>query len=151
MFWRRTARLLRQVEDSPTRVAAAFALGVFIAFFPLLGIHTALALGLAIAFRLNKVAILAGAWTNNPWTLAPMYTAGTLLGCTLTGVSPGTLGAVDWKLHGRAFYQSLAAGFRPLILPYVLGNLLLGTVLALITFFALRHVLARRSESGGSA
>ncbi len=150
MWWRRTSRLLLQLEGSPSRVAAAFALGVFIAFFPLLGIHTVLAIGLAVVFRLNKVAILAGAWTNNPWTLAPMYTAGTLLGCTLTGVSPGTLGAVDWKLHGRAFYESLAAGFRPLLLPFVLGNLLLGTVAALIAFFVLRSVLERRAASGGS-
>ncbi len=41
MRWlRRTGQILLRVEDSPTRVAAAFALGVFIAFSPLLGIHT---------------------------------------------------------------------------------------------------------------
>src|SRR5512137_774565 len=119
----RRLRVLLQVEGSPSRVAGAFALGVFIAFFPILGIHTGMALALAILFRLNKVAILTGAWLNNPWTLAPIYTAGTLVGCALLGVSPGSLGAVDWSLHGRAFYQSLVAGFRPLLLPFVLGNL----------------------------
>ena len=84
----RRLRLLLQVDDQPARVAAAFAIGIFIAFFPVLGIHTGMALAIAFAFRLNKVAILTGAWINNPWTLAPIYTAGTLLGCALLGISP---------------------------------------------------------------
>ena len=145
MGWlRRTGQVLLHVEDSPSRVAAAFALGVFIAFFPLLGIHTGLAIAIALAFRLNKVAILAGAWTNNPWTLAPMYTAGTLLGCFVLGVSPASLGGIDWSLHGRHFYASLVEGFRPLLMPFIVGNLILGAGAAALTFLVLRSILARR-------
>lgn len=148
MSWlRRTGLVLLHVEDSPNRVAAAFALGVFIAFFPILGIHSALALGLAVAFRLNKVAILAGAWVNNPWTLAPMYTAGTLVGCFALGVSPASLAGIDWSLHGHAFYASLVEGFRPLVLPFVVGNLVLGAVAAAAAFLVLRSLLARRRGS----
>lgn len=145
MRWlRRTGQVLLHVEDSPTRVAVAFALGVFIAFFPLLGIHTGLAIAIALAFRLNKVAILAGAWTNNPWTLAPMYTAGTLLGCFVLGVSPASLGGIDWSLHGRAFYASLVEGFRPLLMPFIVGDLVLGAGAAALSFLVLRSILAGR-------
>ena len=140
----RRLHVLLRVEGSPSRVAFAFALGVFIAFFPILGIHTGLALALALAFRLNKVAILTGAWLNNPWTLAPIYTAGTLVGCALLGVSPASLGDVDWSLHGRAFYESLIEGFRPLLLPFLVGNLVAGVAAAVVTFVLLRTVLARR-------
>jgi hypothetical protein len=148
MRWlRRTGRILLHVDDTPSRVAAAFAIGVFIAFFPILGIHTGMALVIAIGLRLNKVAILAGAWTNNPWTLAPMYTAGTLVGCAVLGVSPASLGAVDWSLSGREFYASLTAGLRPLVLPFVVGNLLLGTAAAGLAFFALRALLSRRAPA----
>jgi uncharacterized protein (DUF2062 family) len=148
MSWlRRTRQVLLHVEDSPNRVSAAFALGVLIAFFPILGIHTALALGLAVAFRLNKVAILAGAWVNNPWTLAPMYTAGTLVGCFTLRVSPASLAGIDWSLHGHAFYASLVEGFRPLVLPFVVGNLVLGAAAAAAAFLVLRSLLARRRGS----
>jgi uncharacterized protein (DUF2062 family) len=140
----RRLRLLLQVEGSPTRVAAAFAVGVFLAFFPLLGIHTWLGLGIAVAFRLNKVAVLTGAWLNNPWTIAPIYTAGTLLGCALIGVSPTGLGALDWSLGWRAFYESLVAQFRPMLLPFVVGNLVAGVGAALVTFVAMRALLVRR-------
>ena len=80
---RQMIRFLLQLEDTPNRVAIAFGIGLFIAFFPFLGIHTGLALAIALIFRLSRVALLAGAWVNNPWTLAPMYTAGTLVGCAL--------------------------------------------------------------------
>jgi uncharacterized protein (DUF2062 family) len=137
-------RTVLRVEDTPRRVALAFAIGVFIAFFPVLGIHTGMALVIALWFRLSKVAILAGAWTNNPWTIAPMYTAGTVLGCVLLGVPAAGLGAIDWSLSGRAFYDSLFTGLRPYLMPYVVGNTLLGLGCGLVSYLLVRHVLERR-------
>lgn len=144
----RRLRVLLQVEESPARVALAFALGVFVSFSPFLGIHTGLSLALAFVFRLNRVAILIGTWVNNPWTIAPVYTAGTLLGCALLGVSPTSLGAVDWSLHGREFYDALLEGFRPLLVPFLVGNLLLGAAAALVTYVVLLRVLRRRRTAG---
>ncbi len=146
MSWvRRTGQVLLHVEDTPSRVAAAFALGLFIAFFPILGIHTGLALLIAVGFRLNKAAILLGAWVNNPWTIAPMYTAGTLVGCVLLGESPVSLETIDWHLTGRAFYASLYAGLRPLVAPFVVGNLVLGAAAGAVAFLVLRRVLESRN------
>ena len=141
---RQMLHFLLHLEDTPNRVALAFGIGLFIAFFPLLGIHTGLALGIAIIFRLSRVAILAGAWVNNPWTLAPMYTAGTLVGCGLLGVSPEGLADVDWSLHGRAFYEALWEGLRPFVVPFVVGNLVLGVLGGLIAYVVLRVILERR-------
>ena len=140
----RAAQILRHVEGSPERVAAAFGIGVFIAFFPILGIHTGLALVIALALRLNKAAILVGAWTNNPWTIAPMYSAGTLVGCLLLRVplvNPAR--SVDWSLKGRAFYSALATTLEPLVWPFVVGNLVLGVVAGAIAFLLLRSLLSK--------
>ena len=139
----RATQILQHVDGSPSRVAAAFGIGVFLAFSPLLGLHTALALAAALAFRLNKVAILTGAWINNPWTIAPIYSAGTLVGCALLGVAPVIPAGVDWSLEGRAFYAALATTLRPLLWPFLIGNLVLGTVAGLVAFFLLRAVLSR--------
>ncbi len=139
----RTAKILRHVDGSPPRVAAAFGIGVFIAFFPILGIHTGLALGIALLFRLNKVAILVGAWINNPWTIAPIYSAGTLVGCALLGVAPVSPAGVDWSLRGRVFYSELATALAPLVWPFVIGNLVLGALAGTAAFFLLRFLLAR--------
>jgi uncharacterized protein len=138
--------LVLRVEDTPGRVALSFAIGVFIAFSPVLGIHTGLALGLAFAFRLNRVAILTGAWINNPWTIAPMYLAGTLLGCALLGVPSAGLESINWNLHGRAFYAALLEGLRPYLLPYLVGNTLLGLVFGALAYLLVRSVLERRAS-----
>jgi uncharacterized protein (DUF2062 family) len=140
----RTAQILRHIDGTPRRVAAAFGIGVFIAFFPILGIHTGLALGIALLFRLNKVAILVGAWINNPWTIAPMYSAGTLVGCALLGIAPVSPAGVDWSLNGRAFYSALATTLEPLVWPFVIGNLVLGAAAGVAAFVLLRSLLSRR-------
>jgi len=146
---RHLARLVLQVDDSPDRVALAFGAGMFIAFFPVVGTHTVVGLVVAFLFRLNRVAVLAGAWMSNPWTIGPMLTAGTLVGCALLGVPPTSLGAVDWSLKGRAFYDSLVLGFRPLVWPFVVGNLLTGAAAGVTAYFVLRRVLTGRKGGGG--
>lgn len=143
---RSALQALLRIQDSPHRIALAFGIGVFIAFFPILGIHTALALGLAFLFRLSRVAILAGAWTNNPWTLGPMFMAGTALGCALLGVSTESLGLIDWSLRGHAFYEALWEGLRPLLVPFLLGNTALGALGGLLSYLLLRSVLERRQS-----
>jgi uncharacterized protein (DUF2062 family) len=137
-------RALLQTDDTPNRVAIAFGIGVFIAFFPILGIHTGLALLIAMVFRLNKVAILAGAWVNNPWTLGPMYLAGTLVGCVLLGVPAHDIHGIDWSLHGAAFYEELFESLRPLVGPFLVGNLAVGIIAGTIAYLALRAWLEKR-------
>ena len=145
---RQRLQLLLHVDDSPHRIALAFGLGVWLAFFPIFGIHTGLALALAFGFRLSRVAILLGTWVNNPWTIAPMYTAGTLVGCLLLGVSPAGLQEINWRgLHGgslRETFQRVAEALWPFLWPYCLGNTLLGAILGVGSYFGLRAFLERR-------
>lgn len=146
----RRLKVVLQVDDSPERVARSFAAGVAVSFSPFLGIHTLIALGLAFAFRLNRVAVVIGAWVNTPWTLGPVYTAGTLLGCAILGVSPASLGSIDWSLHGRAFYEALLEGFRPLAVPFLVGNLVVAAAAGVLTYFPLLRVLRRRKKAAGA-
>jgi hypothetical protein len=147
MKLRRALQAILHIQDTPHRTALAFGLGVLIAFSPFLGIHTGLALAVALLFRLSRVAILAGAWTNNPWTLAPMYMAGTALGCGLFGVSPESLESIDWSLHGREFYEALWEGLRPLVVPFVVGNTVLGVVAGVVAYGLVRSLLERRQPA----
>ena len=141
---RQLGHILVQVEDTPHRTALAFGVGVFIAFSPLLGIHWVLALGTAFAFRLNKVAVLLGTYVNNPWTLAPLYLAGTALGCALLGVSPEGLSTIDWHASGTAFYRGLFDHLRPYLWPFVVGNTVLGAVCGALIYAVVRRIVERR-------
>lgn len=143
----RTVQILLHVEDAPHRTALAFGIGVWIAFCPVLGIHTGLALAIAFLFRLGRVPILVGAYINNPWTLAPLYMAGTLLGCYFTGTPTEGLAGVDWSLDGRAFYRALFESLAPYVWPFILGNTVLGVVGGIVGYLALRSVLERRRKA----
>jgi uncharacterized protein len=141
---RRTVGLLLQVDDTPHRIALAFGIGVWLAFFPILGIHTGLALLIALLFRLNRAAMLVGVYISNPWTVAPLYMAGTVVGCEIFGVSSEGLAAIDWSLHGRAFYRALLETLRPFLWPFVVGNTLLGVLGGIAGYVVLREILERR-------
>jgi len=109
---RKTLEILFKLEDTPHRIALAFGIGVWIAFSPFFGIHTGMALAIAYRFRLSRAAMLLGAYVNNPWTVAPMYTAGTVLGSYLLGVSTAGLSQINWRPHGSAFYGAVFLGLK---------------------------------------
>jgi len=147
-------KLLLHVDDSPHRIALAFAIGIWIAFFPIWGIHTAMALAIAFLFRLSRAAMVLGAWVNNPWTVAPFYTAGTVLGCWLLRVPVEGSLDLDWTLKGWAFLEALVRTLRPYLWPFLVGNTIVGVAAGVVAYFGLRWVLERRRRaqpSGGSA
>jgi uncharacterized protein (DUF2062 family) len=141
---RNAIKLLLHVDDTPHRIALSFGIGVWIAFFPLWGIHTAMALLIAFALRLSRAAMVLGAYVNNPWTMGPFYTAGTMLGCLLLGVPIEGFEGLDWSLEGRAFFDALVQTLRPYLWPFVVGNTLAGVFAGLLGYFALRWALERR-------
>src|SRR6516162_5962711 len=83
---RRWLEQLLHTHDTPQRTAAAYALGVFFGFSPLLGFHTVLGLIFAFALNLNRVAVLLGVYSNLPWILPAYYTLATMLGAAILRV-----------------------------------------------------------------
>lgn len=59
-------------HQEPEKVAASFAIGVAIAFSPLIGFHFLLALVVAVLLRLNKLDVILGTLVVNPLTLGPV-------------------------------------------------------------------------------
>ena len=85
-MFRATFRRLLTLDDPPERTALAFAIGVFIAFSPFLGLHTIMATLVAFTFRFNKIAIYTGTFINNPFlTLVPIIIASYAIGAFVLG------------------------------------------------------------------
>jgi uncharacterized protein (DUF2062 family) len=147
-FLQQTARALLQIDDSPERTAFAFALGVFLGFSPLLGLHTVLGLAVAFLFRLNKIAVLVGVYTNTPWLLVPFYGFAAWLGLKMTGLSDAiTLPHVGFlELFGAEFWKWLISQWW-LLIPAFVGSSALCIFLALIAYpialFTLRKFKGR--------
>jgi uncharacterized protein (DUF2062 family) len=132
-------RRVLHLGESPERTALAFALGVFIAFTPTYGLHGVSALLFAWLFRLNFLALMAGNLLNNPWTFLPIIAGSMWLGLLLDPVGPPP--DVDWIAFKSLMWvdklRMLWTEFRPYLVPFIVGHILLGVVAT-----ALAYVLA---------
>jgi hypothetical protein len=117
------------LQESPQRTALAFAVGVFIAFSPAYGLHTLMAVLCTWLFGLNFLALLAGAFMNNPWTIVPILGASYWTGALLMGQSDSPVFAWD-DLSFTGIYEQVL----PYAIPFALGGFTLSLIGALVSY-----------------
>lgn len=134
---RRLAQLLH-THDTPERTAAAYGLGVFIGFSPLLGFHTALGIVLAFALSLNRVAVLLGIYSNLPWILPAYYTLATAGGAEILRIplKPRVLHELSSALTDGSWkdLHKLAHILAPFAWAYALGSTIGAAILGVVAF-----------------
>ncbi len=141
--WQRIRDTLRkelQEETDPRCIAAGFAAGVFLSFAAPPFFHTALAVIVAIMFRLSKVASIAGAWVNTPYTIPVVYYAGFRIGRWILGVH-----VRPPKFEGWTFEKVLSAyrSAKPFVAPTLLGTTLLGILAAGVSYVVVYRIAVR--------
>jgi len=136
--------LLRRVlhlQESPQRTALAFAIGVFIAFSPAYGLHTAMVVLCTWLFGLNFVALLTGALINNPWTIIPILGATYWTGALLLGHAETP--AFNWSdLSFTGIYNQVF----PYLGPFLFGGFVLSVIGGIISY-PIAYWLIRRYRS----
>jgi uncharacterized protein (TIGR03546 family) len=124
--WKKRAKEILCLDAHPGHIAAAFAVGVFISFTPFFGLHTPIAIVIAFLFRLNKVAIITGAWINTPLTVGPVLVASYELGRILRGkeMKPFVFKSLAWadlKIYAKSLILgSSVIGFVAALAAYAL-------------------------------
>jgi len=151
---------LLHTHNTPQRTALAYALGVFLGFSPILGLHTVLGLALAFVFRLNRVAVVLGVYSNLPWLVPAYYTLATIAGAAVLGVDvqPRALEEAMKAVSAASWgeFAGLARQLAPLMWAYTLGSTVGALLLALVAYrvslamiVAHRKLVAQRSEETG--
>jgi uncharacterized protein (DUF2062 family) len=137
--------LLKQVlhlQESPQRTALAFAIGVFIAFSPTYGLHTVMVFFCTWALGLNFLALMVGAYINNPWTLVPILGATYWVGAFLLGRSDSP--SFDWHdVSFRAIYEQV----MPYAVPFFLGGFVLSILGAVLAYPLAYYFLAKHRQA----
>lgn len=139
MALREKLLLIFTIKDTPHRIAAAFAIGVFIGMSPLLGLHTVLGILAAWALRLNKMATIVGVYITNPWTIIPIYTFSTWVGARCLGINK-LLPDIDWK---HLTFSGLLNEFSQMLMPFIVGTILIGIISAILGY-AVVYRIARK-------
>lgn len=147
--FRRYLRQLLRLDESPERTARTFGLGVLVGFSPFIGFHTLIAIAVILLFRVNRLAFLAGVYSNTPWSVAPAAALGTGLGVFLLG-SDATLPEISYEtLSSGRFWSELTADAWNLLVPFFVGNFIISAAFSVMAYWILkRFLLQYRARRG---
>jgi len=120
---------------TPHEIAVGMAVGILVAFVPVFGTHTVLALGLASLLRLSPLVVLLGTQLSNPITY-PFQ----LFICAEVG---------NLLLRGRFLQIRFSRDVNLLadyLWPILVGSVVLGIVTAGVAYVLIKHFIREREK-----
>lgn len=159
-FQRRWRRLIvhsiLHADDSPHAIAMGVGTATFIAFLPLVGLQTVIAVAIAAAIRANKAVCIPIVWITNPITMVPIYGSCLMVGGLVTGKGStesqqATLKSLtEYEGAGRflemEFWRDLLNVFLSFGVDLWVGCILVGTVFGVLGYFLSRWGLSTYRE-----
>ena len=170
--WKRSFRYVghrvKRIPDTSHKIALGAAIGIFVCFSPILGVHMAMALIIVYILRANLVASFITTMFGNPVTYPFIAAVSLGIGRTVLGMNAKD---DDYQSLHSAFWQAFTDGWqlikswfglaeRPtgladfmsnIFLPYLVGGTILGLAIGAITYFVLKPMIgayqARRRQS----
>lgn len=135
---------LVEIDDTPQKIASGAGLGIFLGVLP--GTGPVAALTLALFFKLNRAAALAGSLLTNTWINFVTFPLAVKLGSIVL--------RLDWRdvyrsgaalVNDFSWRSLFALVFTKAIFALLLGYLLVGLVAGIFVYFiALAALSARR-------
>lgn len=155
-WWTRVGTRLAALGESPSRTAAAFALGVFLSFSPLLGLQIAIGMAAAVALRLSKIAVFVGLNANLPWIMIPWYVLTTAIAASVLGL-PGAADMGDRlarvfeePFYKAAFWRRFAELLGPYFWSFLIGPTTGAIFLGIGGYFLMHRILAMHRPAVGA-
>ena len=160
--WRRGLQYIsyrvKRLPDTPHKIALGAAIGIFVCFSPIFGVHMALALLIVYIARANLVAAFITTIFGNPVTYPFIAALSLGVGRTLLGMNAKD---DDFQSLHSAFWQAftdlwqlikswvgladrpegLADFISNLFLPYLLGGTILGLTAGALTYILLKPII----------
>lgn len=143
------ARFLEMLgrHDEPERVAASFAIGVAIAFTPLLGFHWVLAFFVAILLKLNKLDVFLGTLVVNPLTFGPASAVALPLGGFILRARHEAVTHLPWSdVFRPAAWLQAGPAMRTIGIQWGVGMFTLSVVFGAMTYLVLVRVVRSRRD-----
>jgi len=162
--WRRAfeyiGHRIKRLPDTPHKISLGFAVGVFVSFSPLFGLHFIVAAIIAMALRGNVLASLMGTFFGNPITFPVIATIsyrtgqlfidasatdGSFLGIK-TAIVDGFVGTWQSVLSivglSEPAWGQVEHFLGAVFLPYLIGGLIPGLVTGIVCYILARPLVA---------
>jgi len=133
---------MAHAERSPRKLAFSCALGVFIAFSPFVGLHTAMVFMFSWFFALNTALLFAVSMLiNNPWTMVPIYATNHVVGdqvfylCGIDGMqlNPGWVATINHWIMQHTGISGIS------FWAFMIGGHLLGLLLSFVVYITVHY------------
>jgi uncharacterized protein (DUF2062 family) len=123
-------RLLR-INEPPEVIARGLALGLFIAFLPLIGFQMSIGILVAILLRQSVTPIIVMVWVTNPATFIPIYMFNYQVGKTITNFKDLPALQLHWPIDWSIM---IPMGWRFFSTLWI-GSICVGAVMAIVLYF----------------
>ncbi len=159
--FRAVFKWLVRLRRSPRAVAGGFAMGVFVAFTPTMGVQIFLVIFLGTILNLNRPAAILAVWITNVATMVPIYTFNYWVGSLIWEGPPvaevyktfGAMGSQLVKLDFWDFreqFEAMLGLSTSIVIPLLIGSLIVGIIAAAVTYLIgmsiIRTVLLKRQK-----
>ncbi len=140
----RLAHRLCSIKAPPQKVARSYALGIFLASTPLVGMKIWIALFLATVLKGHRGAAAIGVYHINALTAPLYYSLSFFLGSAILGVEA----RMAWpdSLSALAIYQAFTAS-REVFYSLLVGGILLGLPASLLLYWLSLRLLQTKNHS----
>ncbi len=144
------------VSDTPKRIAMGGAIGMFVAWSPLFGLHLLIALLIALVMRANKIVALVVVWVANPLTMVPVLYGDYRVGLMITKLfgSENTAENSQVKegfakiraeglgsIFSAEFWQKSWEMFCGNVTEVIIGSVVMGLLAAAVTYWMMYHAI----------
>ena len=133
---------LLNIPAQPHQVAMGYALGIFLAASPLIGLKVFIAIGLTLWFKWSKVAALIGVFHINIITGPPFYGLSFLVGKLVLGSD------VSFDFSGSLSLSSMVEILTTNSLVFIIllaGGIVMGLPLAAAAYYFSKSIIRRKS------
>ena len=134
------------INDTPHKIAAGAALGIFLGIAP--GAGVAATLVLVSIFRFNRLAAIAGVLATNTWTLIFALPLAAAVGGCLFGENGSFLIEHFNKIQNLGFKFLLSKDiFFDIVLPMTVGFVVLSGIIALIFYVLILSLIKMHQKT----
>ena len=126
----------RKLSGDPRYIGRGMAIGIFVSLTPFFPFHTAIAVTLSILLRGSKRAAAVGVWLSNPLTIPLCYYIIYKVGIVILGMDTA------YNPHWKTFADIVTMGID-IVYAMIIGGAVLGTALAIPTYYVTKKVFQR--------
>ena len=138
------------IQDSPRKIAFGFGLGVFLGILP--GAGPVASVTLALIFRVNKAAALAGSVLTNTWLSFMTFALAVKLGARLTGADwQGVYDQCTQLIKDFHFKNLFDAAILQILKPLVIGYLGVGLSAGILGYLLAYAVVGMKRKPNSGA